>query len=215
MKIISLWNPKGGQGKSLIALNLAAAAHAQGKNAVVICRDPLGTSTLYHNKGNLPFEVLPAYPMDKPDLDFLIVDHPADDWIMPPSPIVIVPAIPERTQYASFRDALTFLEEQTIENNTAPKHIIRVVTNTDYHVLQQVQIAGAMTRAGAFEIRRGASLFTTAAEEYRTIFDSAKQIRTAYGVKDRRYDFNTILKATQRAAKTQTQKLQRKELAHA
>ncbi len=214
MKIISLWNPKGGQGKSLIAINLAAAAQAQGKKPVVICRDPLGTSTLYHKEGNLPFEVLAAYPKDQPDVDFVIVDHPADDWVVPPSPIVIVPTIPERSQYATFRDALAFLEDQTAENNTAPKHIIQVVTNTDYHVREQAQIANAMKKAGAFEIRRGASLFTKAANEYRTIFDSEKQIRRAYGVSDRRNEFNAILKAIQGIPKAATQNFQRKELAH-
>ena len=29
LKIVSVWNPKGGQGKSLIGLNLAAAAVAE------------------------------------------------------------------------------------------------------------------------------------------------------------------------------------------
>ena len=128
---------------------------------------------------------------------------------------MIIPSIPERSQYATFRDALAFLEDQTIKNKTAPKQVIQIVTNTDYHVREQAQIADAMKRAGAFEIRRSASLFTKAANEYRTIFDSAKQIRRAYGVKDRRNEFNAILTATQRTPKTRTQKLQRKEKAHA
>ena len=45
MKIVSVWNPKGGQGKSLIALNLAAAAMSELElTPLVLCRDPQGTA---------------------------------------------------------------------------------------------------------------------------------------------------------------------------
>lgn len=210
MKIISVWNPKGGQGKSLIAINLAAAAAAQGKKPILICRDPQGTSTLFYNGGNLPFEVLPAFPKDQPDVDFVIVDHAADDWTVPPSPIVIIPCIPERSQYATFRDALALLE-----NSETTKRVIQLVTNTDYRVREQANIATAMKRAGAFELRRSASLFTKAAEEYRTIFDSAPIIRRSYAVNDRQNEFKTLLASIQRTRKPQARKIVQKERAYA
>ena len=210
MKIVSVWNPKGGQGKSLIALNLAAAATAQGRKAIVICRDPQGTSTLFYNGGNLPFAVLPAYPKDQPDVDLVIVDHAADDWIVPTSPIVIIPCIPERSQYATFRDALALLENSEVTNR-----VIQLVTNTDYRVSQQANIATAMKRAGAFELRRIASLFTKAAEEYRTIFDSSQIIRRSYAVHDRQKEFNTLLASIQRTRIKQTRKILQQERAYA
>jgi len=211
MKIVSVWNPKGGQGKSLIAINLAAAATAQKKKAVLICRDPQGTSTLFYNGGNLPFEVLPSYPTDQPDVDFVIVDHAADDWSVPPSPIIVVPTFPERSQYATFQDALAFLEKESEE----PKHVIQVVTNTDYRVQQQADIANVMKRAGAYEIRRGASLFSRAAWEYRTIYDADQIIKRAYALKDRQTEFNNILAAIKRTRKTTTKKIVQKETAYA
>ncbi|ATF10214.1 hypothetical protein BTN50_1787 (plasmid) [Candidatus Enterovibrio altilux] len=40
MKVIDVWNPKGGQGKSMFSINLAAAAIELGKKPFVICQDP-------------------------------------------------------------------------------------------------------------------------------------------------------------------------------
>ncbi|NDA91228.1 MAG: hypothetical protein EBY20_10100 [Alphaproteobacteria bacterium] len=58
MKLVSIWNPKGGQGKSTLAINLAAASVELGLKPLVICQDPQGTSLLYYKSGNLPFEVI-------------------------------------------------------------------------------------------------------------------------------------------------------------
>ena len=55
MKVVSVWNPKGGQGKSMIAINLAAAAVEIGLKPLVIDTDLQGTSMLFHQAGNLPF----------------------------------------------------------------------------------------------------------------------------------------------------------------
>ena len=205
MKIVSVWNPKGGQGKSPIAINLAAAAHAQGKKAIVICRDPQGTSTLYFENGNLPFDVLAAYPKNPPDdTDFVIVDHSADDWTVPPSPIVVIPTKPERPSFATFSDALAKLEQAS-----SVKRVIQVVTDTDYHIIDQIQVAAAMKRAGAFEIRRSASLFAKAGKDYLTFYD--RRLRRVSGVYDRRREINAILAEIEHGKVTRKQK----ERAHA
>ena len=40
IKLVSIWNPKGGQGKSMLAMNLAGAAIELGLKPLVICQDP-------------------------------------------------------------------------------------------------------------------------------------------------------------------------------
>ena len=56
IKLISIWNPKGGQGKTMLAINLAAAAVMKlGLKSLLICQDQQGTSMLYFKAGNLPF----------------------------------------------------------------------------------------------------------------------------------------------------------------
>ena len=147
MKIVSVWNPKGGQGKSLIALNLAAAAVSELElKPLVLCRDPQGTAMLSYAKGNLPFDVKPSYPKGVVRYDLVIADHVASDWEVPPAPTVIIPTKPVRTDYATFRDALTRLEK-------AGKRIIQVVTDGSMARRGERAMVLAMRRTGAFEIR--------------------------------------------------------------
>ena len=175
MKIVSVWNPKGGQGKSLIALNLAAAAVGELElTPLVLCRDPQGTAMLSHAQGNLPFDVKPSYPKGATKYDLVIADHVASDWEVPPAPTVIIPTKPVRTDYATFRDALTRLEKagkRIIQGGDRWKHGAAGRAGNDFW---------PMRRAGAFEIR-SCGVFSRAAEEYRTIFDPA--VNRVYGVK--------------------------------
>ena len=186
MKIVSVWNPKGGQGKSLIALNLAGAAVSELElEPLVLCRDPQGTAMLAHAKGNLPFDVKPSYPKEASGYDLVIADHMASDWEVPPAPTVIIPTKPVRTDYATFRDALTRLEK-------AGKRIIHVVTDGSMSRQGERAMILAMRKEGAFEIR-SCGAFSRAAEEYQTIFDPA--VNRVYGVKERRQEMNAILAA--------------------
>ena len=105
----SVWNPKGGQGKSMVAINLAAAVEI-GLRPVVIDRDEQGTSMLYHRDGNLPFEVLAGYPRSAPDVDLLLLDHMANDRAVPRPPLLVMPVIPKRSQYAAYVEALKLAE---------------------------------------------------------------------------------------------------------
>ena len=186
MRIVSVWNPKGGQGKSLIALNLAAAAFAELElQPLVLCRDPQSTALLSHAKDNLPFDVKSSYPQGSAQYNLVLADHVASDWEVPPAPTVIIPTKPVRTDYATFRDALMRLEK-------AEKQIVQVVTDRNTARRGERAMILAMRRAGAFEIR-SCGVFSRAAEEYRTIFDPV--VNRVYGVKERRQEMRAILTA--------------------
>lgn len=185
MKIVSVWNPKGGQGKSMISLNLAAAAVDIGLNPVVICQDIQGTSTLFAQDGKLPFTVLSELPDKSPEADLVIIDHQANDWGIPTPKLLLMPVQPERSQYATYADAYK-------KAKAANKRVITVVTNGNRSRRQEKDTVLALLQRGAFEIR-SSGVFSRAASNYRTIFDSA--LDKAYKVNDRRQEFKAILAA--------------------
>ena len=185
MKIASVWNPKGGQGKSMVSINLAAAAVEIGLRPVVIDRDEQGTSMLYHQAGNLPFQILSDYPKSAPDVDLVLVDHMANDRDIPRTPLLVMPVMPKRSQYAAYVEALKHAED-------AGKRIITVVTNGDLRREQERNVVLALKRRGAFEIR-ASGIFSRADNEYRTIFDRA--LNGAYAIRDRRNEFAALLAA--------------------
>jgi len=183
--MVSVWNPKGGQGKSMVAINLSAAAVDLGLKPAVIDRDEQGTSMLYHQAGNLPFEVLPDYPRSAPDVDLVLVDHMANDRVVPRPPLLVIPVIPKRSQYAAYVEALKQAEN-------AGKRIITVVTNGDLRREQERVVVLALKQRGAFEIR-ASGIFSRADNDYRTIYDPA--LNGAYGIRERRHEFSAVLAA--------------------
>ena len=179
MKAISVWNPKGGQGKSTIALNLAAAAVHQGNSVIVIDRDEQGTSMLYHQQQRLPFMVLGAYPDDTPNVDLVLIDHMANDRRVPDPATIVMPVVPKRSQYAAYIEALQAAESRG-------KHIVTVVINGDVRRADERTVTSALKNEGALEIR-ASGVFGRADSEYRSIFDP--RLNGAYGIKDRRNEF--------------------------
>lgn len=185
MKVVSIWNPKGGQGKSMIAINLAAAAFDIGLKPLVIDTDLQGTSLLFHQAGNLPFEVVSNIPSEAPDAELVVIDHQAHDWEIPASPLLVMPVKPARTQYATYADALK--KAQAIG-----KRIITVVTDGDVRRHSQKNTVTALKQRGAFEIRSSA-VFDNAEAEYRTIFDP--KLNHGYRINDSRAEVSAILSA--------------------
>lgn len=183
MKIINVWNPKGGQGKSMVTINLAAAAIELGKTVLVICQDPQGTSTLYHNGGNLPFNVVNEPPKIKPNVDIVIIDNQAADWDVPKSNLLVMPFKPARDQYATYSDAYARAE-------ALGKNIISIVTDGNSHRKEEVLVIDKMKSRGSFVIP-SSGVFGRAATEYRTIFDD--KLNRAYKVKERRKEFIQIM----------------------
>ncbi len=185
MKVVSVWNPKGGQGKSLICINVAAAAYELGLKPLVICQDPQGTATLFATEGHLPFKVLPEIPDKQPDADLVIIDHVAADWSDPIASIVVMPTKPVRTDYATFADAYTQVKE-------SGKRVIKVVTDGSMSRKSEKETTLFLKQSGAFEIRSSVA-FSNAADEYRTIFDP--ELNKSHNVKERRLEVEAILAA--------------------
>ncbi len=209
MKVVSIWNPKGGQAKSLIALNLAAAAVAvHDMKPFVLCRDPQGTTTLAFKEGNLPFMVDSHFPTDNEDYDLVIADHVAADWEVPPAPTIIIPTKADRSQYATFVDALGRAEKAT----KPKRRIIQVITDGNSLLPLERSVIKAMKRAGAFEIHRS-GIFSKAAAEYRSIFDPT--MNKSYRVKDSRQEFEAILTAVLSSQSSVKDHQPKKEKAHA
>jgi len=184
-KLVNIWNPKGGQGKSMIAINLAAAAVEMGLKPLVICQDPQGTSSMIYEAGRLPFEVISAIPKDKPDANLVLIDHQASDWEMPQGRLLLMPVKPARTQYKTYVDAKAIAEK-------AGKEIITVVTDAQHHRTEERETAKRLVEKGALEIP-ASGVFSRADAQLITIFD--KEMNKAYKIKDRRNDFLKILGA--------------------
>lgn len=183
MKLISVWNPKGGQGKSMIALNLAAAVVKLGLKPLLVCQDPQGTSLSYYKAGNLPFTVIDTIPKNRPDADIVIFDHQASDWKVPESKFIIMPLKPSRDQYATYIDA--YKRAQNLG-----KKIITVVTDGQEHRIDERRTMQHLSNNGAFLIP-SSGVFSRAASEYLTIFDS--KMDRAYKIKERRMELTAIL----------------------
>lgn len=184
-KLVNIWNPKGGQGKSMIAINLAAAAVQMGLKPLVICQDPQGTSSMIYEGGRLPFEVIATIPKHKPDANLVLIDHQASDWQLPQGRLLLMPVKPARTQYKTYVDARKIAEK-------AGKQIITIVTDAQHHRSEERETAKRLVKKGALEIP-SSGVFSRADAQLLTIFD--EEMNKAYKVKDRRNDFLKILGA--------------------
>ncbi|MCL1064279.1 hypothetical protein MK852_19360 [Shewanella benthica] len=183
IKLVSVWNPKGGQGKSMLALNLASASVELGLKPLVICQDQQGTSMLYFKGGKLPFEVKAQIPKQRPDADIIFFDHQASDWEVPTPNLIVMPLKPARDQYATYIDA--FKRAKSLN-----KDILTVVTDGQAHRADEKRTTQALKEKGAFVIP-SSGVFSRAAEEYRTIFDPA--LNKAYKINERRREISKIL----------------------
>ena len=190
MKVVSVWNPKGGQGKSLLSLNLAACAVSKlNLNALIIDQDPQGTCQECKNDGILPFDIVGEIPKDKPEgIDLVIIDHQASDWDLPQTKTLIIPVLPTRTQFKTFSKAYILAKK-------ANKRIITVVNNVDLKRKQENNAAKELRQEGAFILQKG-SPFGHAEAHLSTIFDdNIPAIKDGYKVQERRSEIEAILTA--------------------
>lgn len=190
MKTVSIWNPKGGQGKSLLAMNLAACAKKVfDLNTLVIDQDPQGTCRECAKGGRLPFKVVGDIPSKKPEgVELVIMDHQASDWELPTFKTLVMPVLPTRTQFQTFSVAFQ-------KAKGAGRRVITVINNVDLNRKQENEAVKALRQRGGYLLRSG-SPFGHAEAELTTIFDNdIPAIRNGYKVNERRAEIEAIMTA--------------------
>lgn len=163
MKIASIWNPKGGQGKTTITLNLAAAAAKLGLNVMVVSRDIQDDDMSMFSNGEHPFIIRQSLPAEKPNADLVLIDYPAGYREKPDSHVVVCPVVPCRLDYAAYIKAKPILEGC---------NIIEVCNRGDMRRKDEREFILFMRKDGA-SVVRNRSVFINAHNQNKTIFDSA------------------------------------------
>jgi len=110
---VSVWNPKGGVGKTSLALNLAGFFAAQGKSTALVDLDPQGEAMTFAeiaaaNDGPpLPFSVLREVSAA---FEVLVYDHAPIMDLHIPAPLVLVPTVLDAQSLGPTLRGLTELE---------------------------------------------------------------------------------------------------------
>lgn len=79
---IAVWNPKGGVGKTTLAMNIAAAIQGSGKEVLLADLDPQRSASMMARDGNLPYSVINEIPRNGADV--VVMDY-APGYGEPPS----------------------------------------------------------------------------------------------------------------------------------
>ena len=90
MKAFSVWNPKGGVGKTTITLHLAAYFASIGQRVLIVNLDPQQSSSIYADRSMV--DVVDGMPKTQPDADIVIFDCPAQ-LELPTTAFAIMPVL--------------------------------------------------------------------------------------------------------------------------
>ena len=118
MLAISVWNPKGGVGKTTIALTLAGCFADSGKKTLLVDLDDQGGAMMFgqiaHKAGMpLPFKIA---KQQMEDYEVVIYDHPPQIETHLPAPLVLVPTVLDALSIAP---TMRGLEELAAEKRLA------------------------------------------------------------------------------------------------
>lgn len=179
MKIISVWNAKGGVGKTTTATNLASGFTSRGYSVLLVDKDEQLSSYKLNQAGDFKWECVKETPAEKPDVDIVIFDHPPSQKKVPDAALVIVPFAPSKLDYDSFIDSISLLRD---------KNFMALVNQVDYRIKNEREFSKRVIEQGASMIKRR-SVYKNAYAENKTVFE----MPTTHVAKQARKEINEII----------------------
>lgn len=181
MKLISVWSPKGGVGKSTIACNLASGYAAQGLNVLLCDTDEQQSLYELYTKGGVDWEAIVGIPEKKPNYDVVIIDHAPSHTTAPSGGFVLLPMRPSRIDYNSFVKSVSLLDG---------KRFLPIINAVDFRNKEEKEMALNMEKQGAFVIKRR-SIYPRSFGLDKTVFGSGR----LYGAPEARKEMNRLIGA--------------------
>lgn len=179
MSIVSIWNAKGGVGKTTCAVNLASGLTERGYTVLLIDLDDQLSSWKLHQRGDFKWDCEKETPDNKPKHDFIIFDYPPAQTKVPSGSIVIVPFAPSKIDYDSFTDSISLLRG---------KKFIPLVNKVDFRNRDEKPFVEKMLGDGALMIKLR-TIYKKAYGDDKTIFD----IRPPSLAKEAKAEINILI----------------------
>lgn len=178
MRRIAFWSPKGGVGKTTLALNFAAAAYYAGHKVLVCDLDPQQSAIDVFNEKKLPFSVVPNEPQVMPNVDFLIYDHAPDIKNVPAVETIILPMRASILDLKAVNRSLRLIRD---------KRVVRCINAVDTRRHEERVMAMKLYSDGAHLIK-DRSIYVRSLAQGETVFQQNK-----YGSKDAQNELNRLL----------------------
>lgn len=183
--MISVWNPKGGVGKTTIAINLAAAIRATGRSVILADMDPQGSASLLAADGNFPFPVFEGLPKDR-SAEVVVLDHAPGYLDLPEAHALVFPMRLSRPDMqAGIRAAA----------RVNVKKLVVVFNDVDFRRGVERATwnqARKLTMFAGAKLVRSRVVYRVAHDQGRTVFDAA--LDSIHAVADARLEIRGILK---------------------
>jgi len=178
MRRIAFWSPKGGVGKTTLALNFAAAAYYAGYKVLVCDLDPQQSAVSVFSENNLPFTVIANRPQVVPYVDFLICDYAPSLENLPIEEIIIQPMRASVLDLKAIARATRLIRD---------KRVIKCVNGVDTRRHEERVMALKLYSQGAHLIK-DRSIYVKSLTRGETVFQ-----QKAYGSRDAQNEINRLL----------------------
>ena len=178
MRRIAFWSPKGGVGKTTLALNFAAAAYYAGHKVIVCDLDPQQSSADVFSENHLPFSVVANMPQVMPNVDFLICDYAPSVENLPREETIILP------MRASILDLKAVGRSSRLVRD---KRVIKCVNAVDTRRQDERLIAMKLYAEGA-QLIKDRSIYVRSLGKGQTVFQ-----QNVYGARDAQNEMNRLL----------------------
>lgn len=186
---LAVWNPKGGVGKSTIALNLAGAIAARGRRVAVVDLDPQGSIIEAAGEGNLPFRVFAELDANE-EVDVVVFDYPPSFDVYPDFQEFKAVFFPMRPSRPDVKAGLRVFKDLQRSFRAIP-----ILSCADFRKKVQKSIFNVLRKSEMFsnvKFVRQRVAFEIAWNDARTVFDS--KMERVSGVQEARIEIAQLLK---------------------